>query len=428
MADQLMQIPRQNDKAIIKCFRALANEYNIAEMRVTIIGVDTVDIDIRDKSNSLLQSLEKNNVDIIDNLSTAIEGLQISYHRGGVLYFNSQHKEKSPFHDEIKITTNQYTTLDKNKIVEVITTISKEFNSFVAGQSVGKLSKEQVQLEALHNATLNRLESLSEELISKTHQYREELTAEFRNKTQELENDYAKKVAEDEAIIATIKSSLEEEKTRLEDRKVQLDDRDNTHARREIRRDILKEIKERQKEFTLTKGTKALRLPIHFLMALLIGYFVGMSFSNAITMYQIDLFKDTQITLILSIKQIFYMLGTVGSILFYIKWANKWFEQHSSAEFQMKQFELDMERASWLVETSLEWNDKKGNEMPPELLKSLANNLFEIEKTKNEPVLHPADQLASALLGSATAVKLKAGESMIEIDPKKLAKQKNPNE
>ncbi len=83
-----------------------------------------------------------------------------------------------------------------------------------------------------------------------------------------------------------------------------------------------------------------------------------------------------------------------------------------------------MERASWLVETSLEWKDAKGTAIPPELLESLSNNLFTSEKEKIDPLQHPSDQLASALLGSASAIKLKAGDSSLEIDPKKLAKSK----
>jgi hypothetical protein len=102
---------------------------------------------------------------------------------------------------------------------------------------------------------------------------------------------------------------------------------------------------------------------------------------------------------------------------------NRWFEQHSLTEFHLKQFELDMERASWLVETSLEWKDAKGTAMPPELMKSLSTGLFN-NRDEVEQVVHPADQLASALLGSASAIKLQAGESSIEVDPKKLKKQK----
>jgi hypothetical protein len=83
-----------------------------------------------------------------------------------------------------------------------------------------------------------------------------------------------------------------------------------------------------------------------------------------------------------------------------------------------------MERASWLVETSLEWKDAKGAVIPSELLESLSRNLFSQESDKVEKLQHPADQLASALLGSSTSVKLKAGDSLIEIDPKKLAKSK----
>ena len=83
-----------------------------------------------------------------------------------------------------------------------------------------------------------------------------------------------------------------------------------------------------------------------------------------------------------------------------------------------------MERASWLVESSLEWKDAKGSAIPTELLDDLSRNLFVKEGKKSGPLEHPADQLASALFGSASSVKLKAGDSSMEIDPKKLKKTK----
>jgi hypothetical protein len=121
-------------------------------------------------------------------------------------------------------------------------------------------------------------------------------------------------------------------------------------------------------------------------------------------------------------KQLVYSFGAVGSILFYIRWQNRWFEQHSLAEFHLKQLELDMERASWIVETSLEWNDAKGNTIPTELLESLSRNLFSVQNEKVDNLIHPADQLASAIMGTASMVKLKTGNAELEIDPRKLKK------
>lgn len=154
-------------------------------------------------------------------------------------------------------------------------------------------------------------------------------------------------------------------------------------------------------------------------------FFVGML---AITVYEIkhepSSTKDIYALILTISKQILYSAGLVATILYFIRWQNKWFEQHAQTEFQLKQFELDMERASWIVETSLEWKDAKGTSIPSELLNSLSNNLFRDSKEKNEAVMHPADQLASAIFGTSSMARIKIGDSELQIDPKKLAKEK----
>lgn len=174
----------------------------------------------------------------------------------------------------------------------------------------------------------------------------------------------------------------------------------------------------------MTEGTNKLRKPIALAMIGLVAIFVFLGSVSALEFYDILRSSDMSKILIASVKQFIYTGGAVASVVFLIRWMNRWFELHSQSEFYMKQFELDMERASWLVETSLEWKDAKGTAIPTELLESLSRNLFVNEGQKVEQVQHPADQLASALMGSASGVKLKAGDSSIEIDPRKLAKAK----
>ncbi len=70
------------------------------------------------------------------------------------------------------------------------------------------------------------------------------------------------------------------------------------------------------------------------------------------------------------------------------------------------------------------WKDAKGTSIPSELLNSLSRNLFSEAKDKSDPLVHPSDQLASAPLGSASMIKLKAGGAEIQVDPQKLRKSK----
>lgn len=419
---QILYIPRLNDKSLIKYFRQLAQDYEIPAISINILGAGTVSgIDFKEENENINFLESQNNTLIIATSFFNLPGFTIVFYRGGPT------EPKSPYHDEIHINYNpQNCTIDTIERLKISSNLSKELKAYTPERTVGKMSEEQQQLESIHSSTLDRLETINEDILSSTHKYREELDTKQDEKLQALETEYDSKKESLQEEYDKKQKVLEDEKKALELKEKALDNKNNTHARREIRRDILKEIKGRQEKFKLTDGTNKLRIPINIAMWGLIGFFIIMSVSTA---YELHISFTTPDSLeksfiILSIKQILYSIGAVGSIIFYIKWLNKWFEQHSSTEFQLKKFELDMERASWLVETNLEWNDKKDSIMPAELLNSLSNNLFENDKVEHEAIVHPADQLASALLGSATAVKLKSGDSSIEIDPKKISKAK----
>ena len=75
------------------------------------------------------------------------------------------------------------------------------------------------------------------------------------------------------------------------------------------------------------------------------------------------------------------------------------------------------DRASWLVETAMEWKDLKGSEMPESLLGTLSKNLFDSPYSE-EPSLHPVDQLASHLIGASAEVELPLGKGKICLDRK----------
>jgi hypothetical protein len=45
-----------------------------------------------------------------------------------------------------------------------------------------------------------------------------------------------------------------------------------------------------------------------------------------------------------------------------------------------------------------------------------------VQNEKVDNLIHPADQLASAIMGTASMVKLKTGNAELEIDPRKLKK------
>lgn len=422
MSEQRIKIPRAADKSLIGCFKELAELTGINQVNISALGfINIGNVDLSSESNEIVDLLIKKNSAIIDTISMNYPGLSISFHRGG----SSQPQDKSGIFDEILFRQNNQVTVESAIAIEIVTTINRKLKAFDPKRSSTGSTDEQAQFDAIHISNIERLESLNENLVKNTHDYRIQLDSEFGVKVDKLEEtaeENRKKLeAEYVAKVELLKVEIEE----LDNKRKELDDSSNTHARREIRRDILKEIKSRQSKFSLTQGTNNLRKPIAILMLGLVTIFVALSAISIKEFYDVLQGDDLNKILIAGIKQAIYSAGAIGSVIYMIRWMNRWFELHSQSEFELKHFELDMERASWIVETSLEWQDAKGTAIPPELLDRLSNNLFTREKENIDPLQHPADQLASALMGSASAVKLKAGDSSIEIDPRKLANAKS---
>lgn len=424
MAEQRIKVPRAVDKSIIGCFKELAKHTGISQVNISALGFNSIgNVDLNAETPEVLDLLLKKNSAIIEKVLMNYPGLSICFHRGG----SYQPQEKSGVFDEILLRQNGNGTVVSETAIEIVTTINRKLKAFDPKRSSSGGADEQAQFDAIHISNIERLEALNENLVKNTHDYRIKLDEEFGEKTAKFEEVTEEKRKQLEADYVAKEESLKTEADELEKKKKELDDSSNTHARREIRRDILKEIKARQTKFSLTEGTNGLRKPIAIAMLGLIAVFVVLGFVSVKEFYDVLQGDDLNKIIIAGIKQTVYSAGAIGSVIFMIRWMNRWFELHSQTEFELKHFELDMERASWLVETSLEWKDAKGTDIPPELLESLSNNLFSNEKEKIDPLHHPADQLASALMGSASTVKLKAGDSSIEIDPKKLAKSKPSN-
>ncbi|WP_444893442.1 hypothetical protein ACJJIE_02585 [Microbulbifer sp. TRSA001] len=423
MSDQIIKLPRQVDKKVWGVFKGLASTYSVSKINVSGIGfLELRNINPKSPPEDMEVLLSKNS-SLIDKIVLTLKGLYISYHRGG----KERPENKSGVFDEIWISKNNQGEISNEDKIEIFATISKELNSFDSSKSIKTDPEAQAQLEAMHISTLERLENLNEELIRKSAEFREKLEAQYDAKSESLAN----KLKEDKDRLEgkyRAKNEILETKTAEVDARIKgIDDRDNTHVRRGIRQEIQEIIKSRSTEFKLTPGTNRLRIPIHILCNVLIFLFAlgGIWYAAELFEYLGGGSATTTNVIILAIKQLSLTAGGIATAVFYLKWLNRWFEQHSQAEFHLKQFQLDIDRASWVVETSLEWKASLGTGIPTVLMESITKNLFEKENDASVPDIDAGDQLASALLGSASKVRVQAGSgnAELEFEGKKLKKE-----
>jgi hypothetical protein len=417
MSEQRVKIPRATDRLVVDAFKEVGALYGISLAHISALGFSNLGkVNISEEPGGDLASLLDLKSTLIDSISMQLTGMGIAYHRGGKYPV----EQKSPVYDEIVLTQNQQGELPNAEKLKIVALLNKKLKAFEPGRIAGKgVSEEQNQLAAIHESTLERLEQLNEDLIRQSSEFRKNLELKFTEKQSKLEegNNQQRLLLEEEFKSKT--ANLFEKEKQLQDKLDSIDDRDNTHVRREIRDKMLEDVKNRINNFGVSATTEKKRRPVYYGMLLLIsilaillvysGYEAKFAQIDSISIYWLW----GRFTL--------YSLGLVGTVLYYIKWENKWAEQHSNSEFQLQQFYIDVNRANWIIESCLEWRKETDSTLPKTLIESISRNLFDKDNNESEKVIHPADQLASALLGSASKAKLRIGDNELEFDkPKKI--------
>lgn len=299
-------------------------------------------------------------------------------------------------------------------VAPLLASAHKSLKAYERTESTDKLlGDELAEFYRRREQGLLRLEELTDKIIRQNEEYRQKLdeeTSHLRTQTT-TELDAEKKRLHKE--YEDKNAALQEREKNLEERVKDLDDRDSRHARRQIRKDLKDELAQRGKEFTLTDKTRQKRKPLHALFILLI--IVACTFLSINAYYVIidtSRLADWYVTIRLSLS----VAAVAAAIIYYIRWNDQWFRQHADEEFKLKRLELDVDRASWVVEMAHEWKDEKGTELPESLIERLANNLFEAD-SKSETVKHPNEDLASALIEASSGLTLNIpglGEAIIK--------------
>lgn len=453
MGQQLLKIPRAADRKLIETFiraRDLLNAPNISgntfgEVSFSIpIGVTSVpEVDY---------FLEKNST-LINNIAVGVAGLSVSFERGG---HGGAQNDKSPIWDAIIIHSDHQCNFALK--IDVISFVISELRPYEPGR-FPELSDTSVsgELIAIHSSILEKLEHSNATLLDHT----TTLQLKLRSDADALIATEREKVADERAAnaaeLADQKAELDSREKAIADLKATIDDRDNTTARRAARDNLLEEVKTRVEQFGVSDSTTKKRSAVRNGMIVLMTFiFCLILFASAevIEIHRInanevlvlgnyaETLKKTPSTEVAKVaattveahaenqRSLLWLwarlsllsVGLLGSFIYYIRWQDKWAAQHAAAEWQLRQFHLDISRANWAVESGLEWHKETTLEMPDQFVDRITHGLFVNKNNEPIQVLHPADELASALFGAASKAKLKVGENEIEFDPKKVPK------
>lgn len=455
MSTERIKIPRTSDRTVERVFRALGTKYAVQQAHVTALGFSPIGaVSLVAEPAEDWKVLLEHDSYLIESMHLQVAGMTVVFARGG----QYPPEGKSPIFDEIVFNQNSQQPGTNKDRLDIVAVINREFRPFEPDRVItGAPTVEQGQLLAMHQSTLERLERLNEDLIRQGTEFRRSLEVQFDERVKESEQQFHGRQTELDEKHKARSGELDAQRHTLEEKLRLIDDRDNTHARREIRDKMLEDVKQRVSQFGVSASTERKRQPVLGGIFALIATFALLL---AWTAYEISTMDRQYFGMLEAIRTMsslgteklkgvgltpelvarltatdvdrthlywlwirftFFSLGFVATLLYYIRWQNKWAEQHSGNEFQLRQFQIDVSRANWVIESCLEWRKNTESVIPAELLSSITKNLFVSSYSEPEQVVHPADQLASALLGSASKVKLKVGENELDFDkPRKI--------
>lgn len=219
------------------------------------------------------------------------------------------------------------------------------------------------------------------------------------------------------------KESLDERQSSLDTLQKTLDDRNNTHVRRDIRSSLMQLTKERLANFSVSNETRFQYFAVHIvsIFGFLFLSYASIYFGSKIIIDPKTLTYASE-AMALAIKSALFATTAIALGSWYLRWLNRWLQRIADAEFKLQQFRLDIERASWLAETVLEWKATSPEPFPDLLASRLSAGLFQSSSTEIDDPRTPAAHLAEALLGAASTAKLKLGEQELTLDRRGINK------
>lgn len=405
------------DSCILDLFTGLEDLFGTAA-RISIEGFPSP-FKIGD---DLLTEILESGENIINSASVSRPDNRLSVTYQAFRAFNDQgHAVPNPNFCIFYISIQDQNRPTDEEVAKVVKTV-RQF-----GKDNSLLPKNSLQVKGAKadpaRALMSAVQASSADQISKVNQFFIRMSSEFEEQRKKLQDEFDKRDSELAERAREQERKISEEKAALEATRKEIDDRNNTHARRAIRGELIGVIKQRQENFSIPPGTSRLRLPIHVIFILIIAL-TGLGAVWSIVFWTANADTLNFGTVGLAVKSAIFTFGFLTSSGLYISWMNRWFDKHADAQFQTKQFEIDINRATWAVEAALEWKKIQGEEMPDALLIGVTKHLFE-SKSGESTEYSPMEALASSILGSASNLKLNVGGNELTLDRKSLRQIKS---
>lgn len=263
---------------------------------------------------------------------------------------------------------------------------------------------------------------------------RERLEEDYRYRLESLRDEYEKRSTtvrgECEAWAEDLRKRTKEKEQELEGRAAELAEREaridlqtERDARRNLRTQIQAAAKDMFEKPDLSEQAKAnfervanaCRWTIGGSVVLLAIAFFG----PPILELWLDKVLSSETTWLVWSMRILAGVTLAATLIYYVSSLAAWSRQVSTIELRSRQFALDVDRASWLVEMTLEY-EKEGKTLPPAMVESFTRGLFD-GGSQSAPHEQPSASLLH-LIQNAESLKVGAAGAELTLTGRQIRK------
>lgn len=395
MANDTYNSPPRSDAEVLHSILAVPSALGVPPDQITLTirvlagGEETIQ-GSKLETNKLLQAVKGSSNSVVKFTKAAWsrpEGtvsVQVERRSEGDLQVRRDHPDNIP-------------PVDSLRFGEAVLTSFPGWRSLESAKKI--LGVELTEFFQSRELALARLEKLVDRSVETTEELRRKLTEESITARAEYKKTVDAETDRIRTDIETREAALQVALRELQNEREALDDRSAQHARRDARKTLSADVKSALTKFTVTDGTEHKRRPVAYTLRLLMTL-TAVSFAYSLWQAVNLTGGESALRWYVLIKVPASLIGFAVAASYYVKWENAWFQQHASEEFRLKRFDLDIQRASWLMELLFEWQEKKDHPIPQPLVERLTYGLFHSEEGAGR-LTNPDDTLAAFVRGSS---------------------------
>ncbi len=338
---------------------------------------------------------------------------------------NTGVRTPSPYFDEIIVTSNHNGSSINVSIHDIV-----KIENIIRSHIIIKLPKD------IEIAGGSAIDLLQKELSAVTEVHNTLLTdaVELRRQSSQENDarlaDLAEKENQSLAAIAAHKETVEQElasqKQALEEKEKELDDRNHMHVRRALRGQITSDIQARVGGALLSPRSRKLGIAIFGLSLIcavasgLFSYLSYGAFGQVLAQPSETLANRDWALLVFGLRTTLAVIASLGFLVYALAWLRRTYDEDVKLNNELQRYALDLNRASWIIETVIEMSSKEGQTPPAKWIDGVTHGMFQSSGNGDESVT-PLEALGTLLNVTARA-EVGPGGTKLEFDGKNLKK------